>query len=73
MDFCDHKVPDEKLNVLIDEFQDRLRVSDSIGWYRMKLAVLLPETDLEGATLVCNSPSRGRRRSACNSGDARTL
>jgi len=55
MDFCDHKVPDEKLNALIDVLQERLRVSDSVGWHDMKLAALLPETDREGAALVCNS------------------
>lgn len=55
MDFCDHKVPDERLNALIDVLQQRLRVSDSVGWHEMKLAVLLPETDREGAALVCNS------------------
>ena len=55
MDFCDHKVPDEKLNALIDVLQERLRVSDSVGWHEMKLAALLPETDREGAALVCNS------------------
>lgn len=55
MDFCDHAVPDEKLNSLIEVFQDRLRVSDSMGWHQMKLATLLPETDRDGAALVCNS------------------
>ena len=55
MDFCDHKVPDEKLNALIDVFQERLRVSDSVGWHQMKLAALLPETDQQGASEVCNS------------------
>lgn len=55
MDFCDHKVPDEKLNALIDVLQERLRLSDTVGWHEMKLAVLLPETDREGAALVCNS------------------
>ena len=55
MDFSDHQVSDESLNLLIDDFQERPRVSDSIGWYRMKLAVLLPETGMEGAGLVCDS------------------
>jgi lipopolysaccharide/colanic/teichoic acid biosynthesis glycosyltransferase len=55
MDFCDHKVPDQKLNALIDVLQERLRVSDSVGWHELKLAVLLPETDREGASLVCDS------------------
>jgi lipopolysaccharide/colanic/teichoic acid biosynthesis glycosyltransferase len=55
LDFCDHEVPDEKLDQLIDLFEERLRVSDSIGWSNMELAILLPETGLEGAELVRDS------------------
>ena len=55
IDFCDHKVPDNKLDWLTDEFMNRLRVSDSIGWHHMKLGVLLPETGVEGASMVRDS------------------
>ena len=55
LDFCDHDVSDEQLDSLLNEFMGRLRVSDSIGWHRLKLAILLPETGLDGAQLVCNS------------------
>ena len=55
IDFSDHKVSDDQLNWLVDEFVGRLRVSDTIGWHNMKLAVLLPETDGDGAGLVCDS------------------
>ena len=55
LDFSDHKVTDEQLDLLILQFQERIRVSDTIGWHKMKLAILLPETGHEGAVLVCNS------------------
>ena len=55
IDFSDHKVSDDQLDWLVDEFVGRLRVSDTIGWHEMKLAVLLPETDSVGAQLVCDS------------------
>lgn len=55
LDFNDHQVKDQQLNSLIDSFQDRIRVSDTIGWHEMKLAILLPETDRHGAFLVSDS------------------
>lgn len=55
LDFCDYDFTDEKLTGVINEFIGRLRVSDSIGWHRLKLAILLPETGLDGARLVCDS------------------
>ncbi len=55
LDFSDHKVSDPQLNALTYSFQDRIRVSDTVGWHQMKLAILLPETGREGAMLVCNS------------------
>lgn len=55
LDFCDHSVRDTMLDFLIAEFKERVRVSDSIGWHEMKLAILLPETGHEGSMLVCNS------------------
>jgi len=55
LDFSDHDVTDEQLGKLINQFMDRVRLSDSIGWHRLKLAILLPETGHEGALLVCNS------------------
>lgn len=53
--FSDHDVTDENLSSLLNQLAERLRVSDSIGWHRLKLAILLPETGLEGAKLVCNT------------------
>ena len=55
IDFSDRQVSDKQLNWLATEFMGRLRVSDTIGWHQLKLAVLLPETDAEGAQLVCDS------------------
>jgi lipopolysaccharide/colanic/teichoic acid biosynthesis glycosyltransferase len=55
LDFNDHKVKDQQLNFLVDAFQERLRVSDTLGWHEMKLAILLPETDRRGALLVSDS------------------
>jgi hypothetical protein len=40
---------------IIEAFQGRMRVADSIGWYDSSLAILLPETDKEGTSLVANS------------------
>lgn len=37
---------------MLNEFRDRLRISDSIGWYESNLGFLLPETEKEG-TLCC--------------------
>jgi len=37
---------------VLEAFRDRLRVTDSVGWYDSNLAILLPETDKEG-TLAC--------------------
>ncbi len=44
----------DQLDELVAEFTTRLRISDTIGWYDGSLAVLLPETDREGAMLVAN-------------------
>ncbi len=55
LDFSDHDVPDGKLETLIKEFSQRLRVSDSLGWHQLKLGALLPETGREGAVLVSES------------------
>ena len=40
---------------ILEAFRNRLRVTDSIGWYDASLAVLLPETDKEGTLQVANS------------------
>lgn len=37
---------------MLDSFQQRIRISDTIGWHSSNLAVLLPETNREGAKLV---------------------
>jgi lipopolysaccharide/colanic/teichoic acid biosynthesis glycosyltransferase len=47
-------VKDEVLEQLIYEFSDRIRISDSIGWHQLRLAVLLPETVKGGAYLVAS-------------------
>ena len=54
LDFSD-RIPDKQLDGLIEAIQTRLRVSDTLGWHELKLAALLPETGLEGGTLVANS------------------
>ena len=54
-DFNDHKVNDTQLNDLLRSFEERIRVSDTIGWFDMKLAILLPETDRHGAFLVVDT------------------
>lgn len=42
------------LNDLVPSIANRLRISDTIGWFEDQVAVLLPETDREGAMLVAN-------------------
>ena len=37
---------------LLELFQQRIRISDTLGWHSSNLALLLPETDREGANLV---------------------
>ena len=41
-------------NAILESFQQRIRISDTIGWHSSNLAVLLPETDRGGAKLVTN-------------------
>lgn len=40
---------------LVDAFRNRLRVSDSIGWFDSNLSFLLPETDRGGTLGVANA------------------
>ena len=40
---------------LVLAIRERLRVSDSIGWYRSTVAFLLPETDKDGTLSCANS------------------
>ncbi len=47
-----------KLDKLAIDFQERLRITDIIGWYDGNLAVLLPETKLDGARNVSNDLAR---------------
>lgn len=53
--FCDPKISNEDLVHLIDAFGERLRVTDSLGWHQLKLSILLPETDRDGAGKVAYS------------------
>ena len=63
-DFSDYETSDRDLSSLIAGFRSRLRISDVVGWFDLRLAVLLPETKKAGALLVANelaslSQSRG--------------
>ena len=53
-DFSDFEATDKKLGSLISGFRSRLRISDVVGWFDLRLAVLLPETKKAGALLVAN-------------------
>lgn len=53
-DFSDQQATDRKLASLIAGFRSRLRISDVVGWFDLRLAVLLPETKKAGALLVAN-------------------
>jgi len=53
-DFTDQQATDRKLASLIAGFRSRLRISDVVGWFDLRLAVLLPETKKAGALLVAN-------------------
>ncbi|MFK7766669.1 MAG: sugar transferase [Mariniblastus sp.] len=39
---------------LIEKFRERLRITDSAGWYESSLAFLLPETNKEGTLQAAN-------------------
>ena len=45
---------DEFLSPLVEKFNQRLRITDSIGWYDSSLSFLLPETDKEGTLQTAN-------------------
>jgi lipopolysaccharide/colanic/teichoic acid biosynthesis glycosyltransferase len=45
-------------NELVTGLSARLRISDTIGWFHGKLAILLPETDQQGAMLVANDVAK---------------
>ena len=40
------------------EMVDRLRISDSVGWYQGDLSILLPESNREGSLQVANDVTR---------------
>jgi lipopolysaccharide/colanic/teichoic acid biosynthesis glycosyltransferase len=47
--------PTEFVNSIMNGFRNRLRITDSIGWYDASLSFLLPETDKNGTLNVANS------------------
>ena len=53
--FSDRQAPEKKIGLLAHDFTSRLRISDTIGWFDFRLAVLLPETGKNGALGVANS------------------
>ncbi len=53
-DFSDRQATDSKISHLAQDFVRRLRISDTIGWFDLRLAVLLPETGHSGAVAVAN-------------------
>ena len=53
-DFSDRQADDRKIIQLAQDLTRRLRISDTIGWFNLRLAVLLPETEQSGAVAVAN-------------------
>ncbi len=53
-DFSDRQADDRKIIQLAQDLTRRLRISDTIGWFNLRLAVLLPETAQDGAVAVAN-------------------
>jgi len=53
-DFSDRQADDRKIIQLAQDLTRRLRISDTIGWFNLRLAVLLPETSQYGAVAVAN-------------------
>ena len=53
-DFSDRQADDRKISNLALDLTRRLRISDTIGWFNLRLAVLLPETGQHGAIAVAN-------------------
>jgi len=51
-DFSDRQADDQKMVQLAQDLTRRLRISDTIGWFNLRLAVLLPETGQYGAAGV---------------------
>lgn len=54
LDFSDRQADDRKIINLAQNMTRRLRISDTIGWFNLRLAVLLPETTQYGAVAVAN-------------------
>jgi lipopolysaccharide/colanic/teichoic acid biosynthesis glycosyltransferase len=46
----DNKIP--VTDAMLHSFRQRIRITDTIGWHSSNLAVLLPETNRQGADLV---------------------
>jgi lipopolysaccharide/colanic/teichoic acid biosynthesis glycosyltransferase len=57
-DYSDRQADDRKIMQLAQDLTRRLRISDTIGWFNLHLAVLLPETSHDGAIGVANDLAR---------------
>ena len=65
-DFCDRQADDRKIISLAQDLTRRLRISDTIGWFNLRLAVLLPETSQYGAVAVANDLAKIASRHGIN-------
>ncbi|MDA8564145.1 sugar transferase [Mariniblastus sp.] len=51
---------------MLESFHQRIRISDTLGWHSANLALLLPETDREGAKLVAGDLAQLAERHGWN-------
>jgi len=65
-DFSDRQADDRKIISLAQDLTRRLRISDTIGWFNLRLAVLLPETAQYGAVAVANDLAKIASRHGIN-------
>ena len=52
---------EEEVRAFVSDIQSRLRISDTLGWYQGQLAVLLPETERQGAMQVANDLAKTKQ------------
>lgn len=52
------KARPKNIDALMNDVSERLRITDSVGWKSNRVALLLPETDREGAARVANEVAK---------------
>lgn len=56
--FLDRLTSAAEIDVLLSDINERLRITDAVGWMGDRVALLLPETNREGASRVANEVAK---------------